>query len=220
MKIAVFCAKGSTGKTPISFNIFYDLDTYIVTNEPYNILDDIVSDKVGLTVGLEDEMPKLPDDIDVVFDLAGAITRSAASITTAIKQSDVVIVPINNEYKALKAGILSIAEVISFDKPIIVVATKLEKARTDKFKDDWTKSTDFKTIDDLVKKSFPDNNIPVMPLKKSSAFDTIFEQEKSVKMICRDDGFLRHSFALVALQFDKIYEQISKLTNQTQNNEV
>ena len=50
------------------------------------------------------------DDLDIVFDLAGAISSDARSITTAIKQSDVVVVPINNEFKAIKAGLHSISE--------------------------------------------------------------------------------------------------------------
>jgi len=54
-------------------------------------------------VDINDPFPKIPDNIDIVFDLSGTLSQSAQSITSALKQSDVVIVPIYNEIKAITA---------------------------------------------------------------------------------------------------------------------
>jgi len=56
-----------------------------------------------LSLDLNDEFPFIPDDIDIVFDLAGSISKSSLSISSAIKQSDVVLIPIYNEVKSIKA---------------------------------------------------------------------------------------------------------------------
>ena len=51
------------------------------------------------------------------------------SITSALSQSDVVIVPIYDELKCLNSGIHTIMEVAEFNKNVIVVATKLTKEK-------------------------------------------------------------------------------------------
>ncbi|PAJ74994.1 hypothetical protein CJF42_07220 [Pseudoalteromonas sp. NBT06-2] len=56
-----------------------------------------------LSLDLNDEFPFIPDDIDIVFDLAGSISKSSLSISSAIKQSDLVLIPIYNEVKSIKA---------------------------------------------------------------------------------------------------------------------
>lgn len=209
-KISVFCSKGSTGKTPISMNMVYDRGYNIATNEPYNVIEDLVEDNKMMVVGLNEEFPVLPKEIDIVFDLAGAISEDARSITSAVTQSDLVIVPINNEFKAIKAGLHSIAEVKKYNKNILVVATKLTKQKTDIFTDDWTQSKDFKHVEEAVH-SIIDPSIKVLPLKLSTAFDSIFEAEKSIKQICNTDALLRHAFKLVNKQFDAIYSYIDKV---------
>ena len=208
-KISVFCSKGSTGKTPISMNIVYDRNYNIATNEPYNVIEDLVPDNRTMVVGLNEEFPKLPKEINIVFDLAGAISADARSITSAIKQSDLVIVPINNEFKAIKAGLHSIAEVRKYNQNILVVGTKLTKQRSDLFVNDWTESRDFQFVKKAV--GVIDKTIPVLPLKASTAFDSIFEYEKSIHQICRDDPLLRHSFKLVDEQFQAIYSHIDQV---------
>jgi len=205
-KISVFCSKGSTGKTPISMNIVYDRDYNIATNEPYNVIEDLVPDNKMMVVGLNEEFPELPDDIDIVFDLAGAISEDARSITSAIKQSHLVVVPINNEFKAIKAGLHSIAEVRKYNKNILVIGTKLAKQKTDIFTSDWTSSKDFQFIKQAV--GVIDKAIPVLPLKVSTAFDSIFESEKSIHQICKSDPLLRHAFKVVDEQFQAIYSHI------------
>lgn len=209
-KISIFCSKGSTGKTPLAMNIFYDYGYNIGTNEPYNVIEDLVPDNKMMVVGLNETFPELPDEIDMIFDLAGAMSEDARSITSAIKQSDVVIVPINNEFKAIKAGLHSIAEVMKYNKNIIVIATKLNKQKKDTFiNNNWKEAQEYIEIKKDVQTIFKDS-ISVLPLKYSTAFDTIFEREKSVKQICAEDPLLRHSYRVVELQLDLIYSELER----------
>lgn len=52
---------------------------------------------------MNEAFPVFDPYVDVVFDLAGSLSKDALSITSAISQSDVVIVPICNEVKAINA---------------------------------------------------------------------------------------------------------------------
>lgn len=134
-----------------------------------------------LCLDLNEAFPKIGDDIDIVFDLAGSISANALSITSAIKQSDVVIVPIYNEVKAIKAGLNTIAEVMAFNKNIVVIATKLQKRKKTDIFTDWKKSEDYTNIANAVAQISAE--IPVLPLKFSTVFDAIFEQEKSIAQL-------------------------------------
>jgi hypothetical protein len=76
---------------------------------------------------MNDAFPDFGNEVDVVFDLAGSISKTALSITSAIKQSDIVLVPIYNEVKAINAGLNTIAEVLHFNANVVVIATKLRR---------------------------------------------------------------------------------------------
>lgn len=145
------------------------------------MFEGLIPDERLLCLDLNEAFPPIGDDIDIVFDLAGSISANAISITSAIKQSDVVIVPIYNEVKAIKAGLNTIAEVMALNQNIIVVATKLQKRGKSDIFTDWSQSEDCRNITDAVAKVSAE--IPVLPLKYSTVFDTIFEQEKSVRQL-------------------------------------
>ena len=181
MKITVYNVKGWAGKTPIATNIILDREYALATNEPFHILDQIVPKETLLTVPIHEPFPDIPDDIDIVFDLAWSISQDARSITSALTQSDVIIIPIYNELKCIIAGLHTILEVNNFNKNIIVIATKLTKQRADKGSD-WTKFTDFTNIQRFVHNKI-DRGIPVLPLKFSKAFDLLFEKEKSLEWL-------------------------------------
>lgn len=206
MRITIYNVKGGAGKTPLAVNVVLDNNWAIGTNEPYHVLDTFIPDERVLSVAMEEEFPTIPDDIDIVFDLAGSISSHSKSITSAIEQSDLVIVPIYNELKCLTAGVHTILEVSHFTKNIVVVATKLQKRRGEVFTD-WADSQDCKNVRKAVEGmvKFP---IPVLPLKFSTAFERIFEDEKSIKQLMEGDPLLSRSFKDVFTQFEAIYQQI------------
>ncbi len=209
MKIAVYSSKGSAGKTPISTNLALDKDFCIGTNEAFHVYDNLIEDNKLIALHTEEAFPQalMTENIDIVFDLAGSISKLAVSISSALKMSDFVLVPIYNEYKSLVAGLNTINQIQEFNQNIIVIATKLQKQKNDIFKNDWTQSEDFKNIETAVKSKVGEG-IPVLPLKYSKAFDNIFEEQKSIKQLMESNALARYSYKEVAKQFDAIYKLI------------
>ena len=208
MKITIYSVKGSAGKTPIATNIALDREYAIGTNEPYHILDTFIPEERLISIEPHEEFPTIPDDIDIVFDLAGSISRYASSITSAIQQSDLVIVPIYNEIKSLSAGIHTILEVGNFNKNILVVATKLQKQKGEFFKD-WSESADFLNIQSAVKSKVA-FDLDVLPLKFSKVFDAIFEKELSITQIMEQNPLASYTYREIAQQFNNLYNFIDK----------
>ena len=96
---------------------------------------------------------------------------------------------------------------MNLNKNIIVVATKLKKkGKNDIFKD-WKDSIDCININKLVQAKFGDET-PVLPLKYSEVFDTIFEQEKSIAQLMQINGLNKYLYRGVSEQFDAIYKLI------------
>lgn len=207
MKITVYSTKWSAGKTPIATNIALQRSYAIGTNEPYHVFDSFISDDKLLSLDLNDPFPEIPDDIDIVFDLAWSISKTALSITTAIKQSDIVLVPIYNEVKAIEAGLHTIAEVLELNKNVVVIATKLQKrGKTDLFKN-WWECGDISNIKQAVHTRIS-SDIPVLPLKFSAVFDAIFEQEKSINQLIESSWLAAYQYKEVSEQFNAIYHLI------------
>ena len=209
MKIAIYSSKGSAGKTPISANIALDKGFCIGTNEAFHIYDNLIEENKLIALQTEESFPEalIKHDIDIVFDLAGSISKSAISISSALKMADYVLVPIYNEYKSLVAGLNTINQIKEYNQNIIVIATKLQKQKSDIFKDDWTQNEDFINIKNGVRKKFGDD-IPVLPLKFSKVFDNIFEEQKSIKQLMDNNSLASYSYRDVAKQFQDIYNLI------------
>lgn len=210
MKIAVYSSKGSAGKTPISTNIALDKNFCVGTNEAFHIYDSFIEDDQLIALDTEEPFPsELKDmDVDIVFDLAGSISKLAVSITSALAMSDVVIVPIYNEYKSLVAGLNTIHQIQQYNKNIIVVATKLQKGKRETFTGDWRQSSDYQNIAKAVQDKFAEHKIPVLPLKYSKVFDSIFEQQKSIQQLMDASALAKYNYREVAAQFDEIYQHI------------
>jgi len=207
MKITIFSAKGSAGKTPISVNITLDRGYAIGTNETYHVLDSIIPEERLLAILPNETFPELPPEIDVVFDLGGAIGGdSAARITSAVNQSDFVFVPVYNEYKSINGAFHTICEVENINKNIVLVCTKLEKRRGEIFSD-WRNSQDFKDITSTLG-GLIGRDLPAIPLKFSRGFDVIFQQEKSLRQIVGAGGLDAYTYRTVADQFDAIYSYL------------
>lgn len=214
MKIAVYSAKGGVGKTPISTNIALDREYAIGTNERFHIFETMGcfdSDEV-MSVAMEDEFPDIAsfdDSIDIVFDLAGSMSKQSLSIASAIKQADLVIIPIENEFKSITSGINTLIEVAQYKKPLLVVATKLEKEKKEVFTN-WDDSKAFQNIQNVVHAKVGEG-VKVLPLKKSRVFDTIFDREQSIAQIMKVDPLARYQYKAVSEQFDAIYSFIDSL---------
>ena len=210
MKITVFSAKGSAGKTPISVNMALDRGYAVGTNETYHVLDALIPEERLLAIKPNETFPTLPDDIDIVFDLGGALgSDSAPSIRSAVEQSDIVFVPVYNEYKSINGAYHTILEVRSLNDRIALLCTKLEKRRNEIFRD-WTESQDFKditrTLSGLVGQEYP-----ALPLKFSRGFDVIFARELSLRQLVGQGGLDAYTYRVVADQFEAVYRFIEEV---------
>jgi len=210
MKITIFSAKGSAGKTPLSVNIALDREYAIATNETYHVLDKMFPDERLIAVAPNESFPIFPDDIDVVFDLGGAIGGdSAKSIRSAVIQSDVVIIPVYNEYKAINGAYHTILEVQEINTSILLVCTKLEKKRHEIF-EDWSKARDFIGITAMLS-TLTGKTYPALPLKLSKGFDAIFDHEISLRQMVNGGGIDAYTYRVVAEQFEDIYRFLDNL---------
>ncbi|MBT8419535.1 MAG: hypothetical protein KJO08_01605 [Gammaproteobacteria bacterium] len=208
MKITVYSSKGSAGKTPIATNIALDREYALCTNEPYHILDTILPEERILSVAPNEDFPDLPDDYDMVFDLAGSVPANSSVVESAVRQSNLVIVPIYNEIKSLNSGINSIIVLSHITKNILVVGTKLHKKQGEIFTD-WKDSKDFSEIKRMIAE-YIDFDVAVLPLKYSKVFDAIFEKGKSIRQIMKREPLAAYTYKKVAKQFDEIYAFIDK----------
>jgi MinD-like ATPase involved in chromosome partitioning or flagellar assembly len=217
MKITLYSIKGSAGKTPIATNIALDLGYCVGTNEGIDCYSHILSDEQFIRVGQNEEFPQFTNDTNVVFDLSGSIGDKALSITSAIKQSNVVIVPIYNHIRSLQGGITTILEVSRFTKNIFVVATKLKKSKnnTNKKKEgklniseyDWRQCEDFLNIEKQVKNNI-NFNIPTLPLKLSNGFDVVDDEEKTISQLVETNKLYKHFYRTESEQMQSIYNLI------------
>lgn len=209
MKVTVYSSKGSAGKTPISFNLARERDWYVGTNEIEHVYDLVLPEEQVMAIEPEEEFPDFPAEIDIVFDLAGSLSRgNAPSILSAVKQSDLLIVPMWNEIKSIRGGLFSIRELQPHAKHILAVASKIRKGKREAFGDDWTQSADFQNVESAIQETFG-LDIPVLPLKYSEVFDTIFDRNQSINQICAAGVALeRYSYRLVQAQFQSIFDHI------------
>ena len=213
MKVTVYSIKGSAGKTPIATNISLDLKYCVATNEAIDCYSHLLEEDQFIRIGQNEEFPKFTDDTDVVFDLSGSIGDKAISITSAIKQSNVVIVPIYNKVRSLQAGITTILEVEQFTKNIVVVATQLKKNKEVNKKEgkllikdyEWERCEDYINIKNQLKLNNIRKDIPILPLRYSNAFDVVDDEEKSIIQLIKSNNLYKHYYKTEAKQLQNIY---------------
>jgi len=210
MRIAVYNSKGGAGKSPISTNIALEREYALGTNDSNHVYDMFLPEERFIYVDMETEFPIIPEDIDIVFDLAGSMSASSHSITSAISQADLVIIPVFDQVSSIQGLKNTLREVSRFNSSILVVPTKLEKERVgrdyENFGDDWSQCEKSQRLATIAREIVPD--VPVLPLKKSDVYDRITEKEKSIAQLMEDDPLRRHSFKVPNEQFNAIFNHI------------
>lgn len=211
MKITIFSLKGGSGKTPIAINLAVDKDYALASNESLDAFSGYFDDERLLFIAAEEKFPDLPSDIDVIFDLAGSMTRSDHSTVSAIRQSDVVLVPIWNNRLAIMGGLKSIQSINKLGKKVIVVATKLAP-ETRKKGQCWTESDDYKAIYSEVSSISEElGYMPaVMPLKFSKVFETVVNNCTSIHTLTSQNGLFKYTYKELLSQIDNLYQEIEK----------
>lgn len=192
MKFTVYNFKGGQGKTVISANLALTLDFAVVTNDYYSPIDTLLPPERVLKLTPADHLPVFDENYSIIFDLGGYIDERAIS---ALEQSKYVLVPVLNEFKALQTTIHTIEEIAKYNSNILIIANSVQK-------------NDLSVIRNVVENTLPDLKLKVLPIKRSTALDTVFELKTSIKDIVYKGGSLGYHFSPVAKQFDAIINHI------------
>jgi MinD superfamily P-loop ATPase len=211
VKIAIYSPKGGCGKTPLAISFAIDQEYALATNESFDAFTGFIEDERLLFVAADEEFPDIPREIDVVFDLAGTMSKNDFAAVSAIRQSDVVIVPIWNNRLSVLGGLKAIESVTGFGKKVVVVATKLS-AKTKGKGQSWRESADFQCVYEAVEsmKSTLGYMPSVLPLKVSEVFETVLGECTSVHKIADKSGLARYTYRELLKQIDDIYVEVKK----------
>ncbi len=201
-KIAVYNEKGRVGKTPLSLEIALRLGCNYATNQnrPRKDIEAIIPEGEFLQVGPGEAFPTLDDDFPVVFDLAGELVGYERSIVSALEQVDLIIVPVVNEPDAIMGTAYAITEIKTLKTitaDFVIVANMLKKPEE---------------AEEIAAQLLPmiNNDIPVIPIRYSRAFDRILSEGTSVRSVVERGGLYAWSFRNVAREIEHLMSYITK----------
>lgn len=188
MKITIFNLKGGQGKTTVSLALATLYGFYVVTNDEYSPIDEVLGDKKAYHLDEGEDLPEVPESTNLIYDFGG---RPDRRVIEAVSQSDFVIVPVF--YKSpldMQTTINTIQELETHNSNILVVVN-------------MTKGKMFDKAKATLEKFF---SYPVFEIKESTAFIKMVEKKKSIKELM-DESFL------FGYHYKKPLEQIEELRN-------
>ena len=201
-KIAVYNEKGRVGKTPLSLEIALRLGYNYATNQnrPRKDIEAIIPEGEFLQVGPNEAFPALDDDFPVVFDLAGELVGYERSIVSALEQVDLIIVPVVNEPDAIMGTAYAITEIKTLETitaSFVAVANMLRKPEE---------------LEEVKGQLLPliGEEIPVIPIRYSKAFDRILSEGEPVQSFVERGGLYAWSFRNVAREIEHLMSFITK----------
>ncbi len=189
MKITIYNFKGGTGKTSIALNLALTMNYGIISNDIYTPFDKILDKKKFIQLKPDQDLPDLPPEYDIIFDLGGHIDPRAIS---AVQQSDWIIVPVTGDFIDVQVTINCISEIKTYNDRIIVIVNRTAKG-------------EYEAIRKGIMRFF---SYPVFEIRKSKALPNIFREKKSVHDMVAEGGLKKYHYESVAKQFDAIIRHI------------
>jgi len=189
MKITIWSLKGGVGKTSIALNLALSCDCSIITNERYTLLDKVLSKENLLQLQVNQEVPILPINENVIFDMGG---YSDKRIIGACNQSRFILVPTTASDIDLQGCISTLIELKKFvdsDK-IIIIANKINN------------ESDFNKIKAIIEQI--DNKYSFFEIKNSKALVNIYDEKKSINDIIKARGLKSYSYKHIGKQFNNL----------------
>lgn len=213
MKVTVFSKKGGAGKTPLSYALAKDKGFFVATNEVDTYSGILDKSQVDV-VDYADPFPDYKKNTqNVVFDLSGTIGKTALSILSAIKQSDVVVIPVFNDPISVLGFHRTVVEVFPRNQNIIVVATKIERSSSDKERmlADYTNAAEFLEIKKYIKREVEPSvgvSLPIFPTAKTKLYSRMIAEAKSMKELLEESPLQKRAWTNSVLQFNNFYNYL------------
>lgn len=221
-KIAIWNIKGRVGKSPIATELALRNEWAIATNED---LDDVVVDSLlpedSLLIVHEGEAFPDMTEYDVVFDLKGSLTQSSApSITSALSQADMVLVPTVALSPTLIKTNRTLNEIKSFKPELlektIIIATHI-KTRG-KYSRDPLDGEQCQLIRQAIHEG-TGLDLPMLALMETTAFEWSLNNGVSVQEMVHGrkadgepyiDKFIANRFSTIAQQLSDLNQHVTQ----------
>lgn len=194
MKILVYNFKGGQGKTSIAMNLAMTMGLNFLTNELFSPVQEVLPEGQFLKLGIGEECPILPNDVDVVFDFGGSVDLRVGE---ALKQVDYVLVPVINSYLELYTTIQYIQEIEQINNNIIIIANETQKTKN---------KDDFEEISKMINENYP--QYPIFKIKKSEAMKHIFTDKMSIAEMVSMGGLKKYNYQNIKDQFDNLIKEL------------
>ena len=184
MAISIFSAKGGVGKTMISLNYAFTKGWAIVTNDLLSPLDKVMKPESLKKLGLDEEIPDYDKSAPIIYDLGGHLDRR---IIKAFKQSEMIIVPVLEDFVCMQVTVNTLKEIEVYNKNIIILANRI------------TSDKEFEKIKQSFELFF---DYPIIRLKESKSLSKVFTDRKSIEKMVSEGGLKKHHYTKVKEQFD------------------
>jgi hypothetical protein len=201
-KVSIYNEKGKQGKSLFAVEIALRLGFCYATNQnrPRKDIQAIISPDEFLQVAPHEAFPALSDEIKVVFDLAGELVGYQKSIVSALRQSDVILVPVMNESDAISATKHAITELENLDlkAEIIILATDLRRG-------------DREEILESLKQA--EGSYKIFTIRHSELFKRMMLEGKSVSEMGKATKLSAWSHRFIIEDTDYLFNYLTRVKN-------
>jgi len=217
MKVAVYSPKGGVGKTSISLNLALELDWFLISNDEFGGVVELLnkgrSRAKGLLVKANDK--DITNKELTVYDFGGFRDNRVQVI---LKAADVVIIPTLHSYSDIKATLSTIVELQTHlhQTNIIIAINKVStssKKKDEKGEKDYADYVDTKAN---IKAFISQNNlekVKFIKIRDNKSWKNSTSKGKSLKDLANKSPLVKNSSKSGIEDLDKLVKLVRKYWN-------